>query len=152
MPLFFEDRTAFATGYPSNVYDEPTSGETKSRLVLRVAIEGRQTLAMVDTGGVYLFCMPSLARDLGLHAAEALGEQTLIFREERVRGTLHRLTLTIFTEEGEDTELDTTAFVPHPTYENVPELPSILGLQGCLDRLRFAFDPKTDTFYFGPPD
>jgi hypothetical protein len=117
-----------------------------------VAIEGRQTLALVDTGGVYLFCMPSLARDLGLPAAEALGEQILIFREERVRGTLHRLTLTIFTEEGEDTELDTTAFVPHPSYENVPELPSILGLQGCLDRLRFAFDPKTDTFYFGPPD
>ena len=39
MPLFFEDRTAFATGYQSNVYYEPTPGETKSRLVLRVAIE-----------------------------------------------------------------------------------------------------------------
>src|SRR5207249_4481430 len=35
-------------------------------------------------------------------------------------------------------------------YESGPDLPSILGLHGCLERARFAFDPATDTFYFGP--
>ena len=39
---------------------------------------------------------------------------------------------------------------PDAGYENVPELPSILGLHSCLERVRFAFDPATDTFYFGP--
>ena len=70
-------------------------------------------------------------------------------RDERVRGTLHRLTLTLLAE-GEDVQIDSTAFVPDASYEGVPELPSILGLHGCLERVRFAFDPHTDTFYFCP--
>jgi hypothetical protein len=104
---------------------------------------------MVDTGGLYLFCMPSVARALNLDAAQALGAQTILFRDERVRGTLHRLTLILLAEEGEDVQIDTTAFVPDASYEGVPELPSILGLHGCLERVRFACDPHTDTFYFG---
>jgi hypothetical protein len=47
-------------------------------------------------------------------------------------------------------QIDSTAFVPDASYEDVPELPSILRLHGCLDRVRFACDPHTDTFYFGP--
>ena len=30
------------------------------------------------------------------------------------------------------------------------ELPSFLGLMGCLERMRFAVDPLDNTFYFGP--
>ena len=150
MPLFFADGSPFVTGSQSNVYYEPTPAEPKARLVLRVAIEGLTSQAMVDTGGLYLFCMPSVARALHLDAAQALGAQTILFRDERVRGTLHRLTLTLLAEEGEDMQLDVTAFVPDASYEGVPELPSILGLHGCLERVRFAFDPATDTFYFGP--
>src|SRR5262249_34594757 len=132
----------FVTGSQSYVFYAPTRAEPKARLVLRVAIEGLTTQAMVDTGGLYLFCMPSVA--------QALGAQTILFRDEHVRGTLHRLTLALLAEEGADLQLDVTAFVPDAGYENVPELPSILGLHGCLERARFAFDPATDTFYFGP--
>jgi len=28
--------------------------------------------------------------------------------------------------------------------------PSFLGLTGFLERIKFAADPNTDTFYFGP--
>jgi hypothetical protein len=91
-----------------------------------------------------------VARALHLEAAQALGAQTILFRDERVRGTLHRLTLTLLAEEGADLQLDVTAFVPDASYENVPELPSILSLHSCLERMRFAFDPATNTFYFGP--
>jgi hypothetical protein len=94
--------------------------------------------------------MPSVVRALNLNAAQALGAQTILFRDERVRGALHRLTLTLLAEDGEDMQLDVTAFAPDASYEGVPELPSILGLHGCLERVRFAFDPVTDTFYFGP--
>jgi hypothetical protein len=150
MPLFFADGRAFVTGSQSHVFYAPTPAEPKARLVLRVTIEGLTTQAMVDTGGLYLFCMPSVARALHLDAAQALGAQTILFRDERVQGTLHRLTCTLLAEEGEDMQLDVTAFVPDASYEAMPELPSILGLHGCLERARFAFDPATDTFYFGP--
>jgi hypothetical protein len=150
MPLFFADGQPFVTGSQSNVFYAPTPAEPKARLVLRVALEGLTTQAMVDTGGLYLFCMPSIARALHLDATQALGAQTILFRDERVQGTLHRLTLTLLAEDGEDMQLDVTAFVPDASYESVPELPSILGLHGCLERVRFAFDPATDTFYFGP--
>ena len=105
---------------------------------------------MVDTGGLYLFCMPSVERALHLDATQVLGTQTILFRDERVRGTLHRLTRTLLAEDGEDMQFDVTAFVPDASYESGPELPSILGLHGCLERVRFACDPATDTFYFGP--
>jgi hypothetical protein len=150
MSLFFADGSSFVTGSQSHVFYAPTPAEPKARLVLRVALEGLLTQAMVDTGGLYLFCMPSVVRALNLNAAQALGAQTILFRDERVRGALHRLTLTLLAEDGEDMQLDVTAFAPDASYEGVPELPSIMGLHGCLERVRFAFDPVTDTFYFGP--
>ena len=151
MALTFPDGQPFATGSQSNVYYEPTPDERKARLILRVVIDGLETQAMVDTGGLYLFCHPTVCDQLELDEAEALSTQTVIFREERVRGALHRVSLTFLAEEGDDFTLQATAFVPEASYEGIPVLPSILGLQGCLDRLRFAFDPTTDTFYFGPP-
>ena len=102
MPLFFADGSPFVTGSQSHVFYAPTPAEPKARLVLRVALEGLITQAMVDTGGLYLFCMPSVVRALNLDAAQALGAQTILFRDERVRGTLHRLTLTLLAEDGED--------------------------------------------------
>lgn len=150
MTLSLPDGDPFATSWQTDVYYEPTSEEDKSRLILQVAIEDIVTEAMVDTGGLYLFCTPTIGRQLDLDETNSLGAQTLLFRGDRVQGTLHRLTLTLFAEEGGDVTIETTAFVPGAHYENTPELPSIMGLQGCLDRLRFAFDPMTDTFYFGP--
>ena len=85
MPLFFADGSPFVTSSQSNVFYEPTPAEPKARLVLRFAIEGLTTQAMVDTGGLYLFCMPSVVRALNLDAAQALGSQTILFRDERVR-------------------------------------------------------------------
>ncbi len=83
MPLFFADGRPFVTGWQSHVFYAPTSAEPKARLVLRVALEGLTTQAMVDTGGLYLFCMPSVARALHLDATQALGAQTILFRDER---------------------------------------------------------------------
>ena len=50
MPLFFADGNPCVTGSQSNVFYEPTPTEPKARLVLRVAIEGIVTQAMVDKG------------------------------------------------------------------------------------------------------
>jgi hypothetical protein len=106
----------------------------------------------VDTGGVYLFCHPEIARRLSLTLAEALSEvQTILFRGVLVHGRLYRLTLTFLADEGEDVTIQTTAFVPAPDEaEHWGDLPCLLGLYGCLERVRFAVDPRTERFYFGP--
>ena len=67
-----------------------------------------------------------------------------------VYGRLYRLTLTLLADEGEDVTIQTTAFVPEPEEaEHWGDLPCILGLYGCLERARFAVDPRTEQFYFG---
>ena len=61
------------------------------------------------------------------------------------------MSLTLSPAWGEGLTVDVTAFVPEAEFtEAWGLLPSYLGLNGCLDRLRFAVDPVTDTFYFGP--
>ncbi len=66
-------------------------------------------------------------------------------------GYLHRLNMAFEATQGESLSLVATAFVPDPEWEESwGETPSFIGLTGCLERLRFAVDPGSDAFYFGP--
>jgi hypothetical protein len=68
-----------------------------------------------------------------------------------VSGRLYRLSLTLLADEGEDVTIQTTAFLPErEEAEHWGDMPCLLGLHGCLERLRFAVDPRTEHFYFGP--
>jgi hypothetical protein len=122
------------------------------QLVLEVEIEGILAEAVVDTGGVYLFYHLQIGRRLSLTPTEALsGVQTIRFRGVLVHGRLYRLTLTFLADEGEDVTIQTTAFVPEPDEaEHWGDLPCLLGLYGCLERVRFAIAPRTERFYFCP--
>lgn len=62
---------------------------------------------------------------------------------------LQRLPITLPAVEGQGITIDATAFIPAPEVEWNEDLPCILGMQGCLENLRFAVDPNDDTFYFG---
>ena len=96
MTLILPDGQPFATGATAYHYRPATAQETTPRLVLEVAIDGIVTPAMVDTGGLYLVCHPSLATQLHLEPAEAIsGPRTLLFRGVLVQGRLYRLTLTL---------------------------------------------------------
>ena len=44
---------------------------------------------------------------------------------------------------------EATAFVPELEHGETWPLPSYLGGQGCLDRIRFAVDPGDEVVYFG---
>jgi len=150
MTLAFPNGEPFAIGMTGYDYRPATSYETTPRLVLEVEIAGILAEAIVDTGGVYLFCNPNIARRLSLAPTEALsGVQTILFRGIFVHGRLYRLTLTLLADEGEDAIIQTTAFVPEPDEaEHWGDMPCILGLYGCLERMRFAVDPYTERFYF----
>jgi len=149
MLLNFQDGRSFAQGACPFLYHPATEWDTTPRIIVTVQIEGIRTQTVVDTGGVYLVCDPEMAALLNLDPTSGLGTTKLNIRGHKVPGTLHRLSLTLLAEEGQSLELEATAFVPHLQPAEQWNLPSFMGLTGCLERLRFAVDPATDTFYFG---
>jgi hypothetical protein len=152
MLLQFRDRQPFATGAVSYNYRPVTEHETAPRLVVEIEIEGLRTDAIVDTGGIFLLCPPAVANRLGLDERAALGEEIVMVRGSRVTGKLHRVTLTLLAEEGQNLSVEVTALIPTERRDEawVHDLPCFLGLQGCLERLRFAVDRTAEKFYFGP--
>jgi len=152
MSLNFLDGQPFATGSVGYSYRPATERETVSRLIVQVEIEGVMTEAIIDTGGVFLICPPKIANRMQLDENDSLGEDIVGVRGSDVRGRLYRMNLKLLAEEGQSLTLEVTALIPRDTREEhwVSELPCFLGLHGCLERLRFAVDPYTETFYFGP--
>jgi hypothetical protein len=150
MVLQFTDGRPFTTG-ACPYWDQPPSGHTATpRITIVVKIEDFGTQAVVDTGGVYLVCDPEISDLLDLNSSTSLGVSTLLIRGYEYVGDLHRLIITLVAEEGESLELEVTAFVPQLDSGEEWQKPSFLGLQGCLEFLRFAIDPGNNVFYFGP--
>jgi hypothetical protein len=58
--LHFADGTPFTGGARSFVIRPATTTERYGRLVLDVQIEGFQTEAMLDTGGIFVVCRPEM--------------------------------------------------------------------------------------------
>lgn len=75
---------------------------------------------------------------------------SLTVRGIKYQGQLYRLPIKFLAAEGESFELEVTAFIPHLEPGQEWLFPSFLGLQGCLEFLRFAVDPGANVFYFGP--
>lgn len=68
-----------------------------------------------------------------------------------MRGGFHRIQISLLADEGEAVSIEATAFIPdldqNLTDEFLPR--SFLGLTQCLEAVRFAIDPLSETFYFG---
>lgn len=150
MLLHFEDGTPYATGATPYNYQPVTDREIFPRIILTLSINGFKTSAFVDTGGI-LVIAPEVALHLGLDTDAGIAAPHLKWRGSSVPGVLHRVSLTLHAHRGHSLTIEATAFVPQLSqYDEWPEdFPCILGMSGCLERLRFAVDPLTDTFYFG---
>lgn len=146
--LFFANGDSFATGAFPLKYGPATETETTNRIVIPVEIQGIRTWAVVDTGAPYVICAPKVAADAGIDPASALERKTMLIRQMRLDGFVYRLNLKLKAEVGEDLDVDGTVFVPE-VEEFWGDFPSFIGLAGFLERIRFAIDPNTDTFYFG---
>ncbi len=147
--LLFPDGAPFATGNTNYEY-RPISPEGEdNRILLRVEIEQVVTLAIVDTGATYAIIEPSIANIIQLDPATSVGKAMVRIRGEKYQGLLYRLNLTIPATHGEGMVKEVTAFIPDREEEGWGNLPSFLGIASCLEFLRFAVDPATDTFYFG---
>jgi hypothetical protein len=98
--------------------------------------------ALFDTASHWCLLPSSVAAALGCDL-EAAADTQLHTRFGRLSGQLLRLPLYFIADEGETAEVDATWFVS-PDWPG----PLVIGWKGCLERLRFGFDPSDDSFYF----
>jgi hypothetical protein len=68
-------------------------------------------------------------------------------RSSWIRGSLWQVRIELQADLGESLVVDSTAFIPDESIDW--PLPDFLGLDGFLDRIRFAVDPEENLFYFG---
>ena len=140
MLLQFEDGEPYATGGTNYQYRPATEREKTPRIVVSIRIDDIQTLAFVDTGGVYAICPPDIASVLNLTAQDGIPTKPILLRGNWLNGELYRIPTTIIAETGNSIRIEPTFFVPRlaPNQIWADDFPCILGMSGCLERLRFA--------------
>lgn len=128
--------------------------ERHPRIVLPVRFgdQIRPTLCILDTGAPVCILEPEKAAPLGLKLEDALQSYELNIRGNTYFGHVHRITITLEALEGQPLSTDATVFVPELEHWQSYSFPNFLGLQGFLERIRFAVDPVTNSFYFGGTD
>lgn len=146
--LLLPDGETFATGAIRYNYAPAAPGETTNRIILSVKVEGIRTEAVVDTGAPYPIIAPRIARQAGLDSFTSLEKITMLVRGVRQEGSVVRLTMTLPHDEGEDLDVPATAFIPD-LEEYWGDFPCFIGQIGFLERIRYAVDAASDTFYFG---
>ena len=62
-----------------------------------------------------------------------------------MEGTLERYPIVLTAQKGQSLEIDATIFVCSEWRRG-----NFLGYTGLLERVRFAIDPASQLFYFGP--
>ena len=139
----------FATGEAPWEARFALADDRLTRLFVQVEVEGQPTTAVVDTGGAYFILHPAIAAKLPLGRSPAVYRDRLLIRGLSCRGTVHRVQVTLLATAGEPLTFEATAFVPELEHGETWPLPSYLGWQGCLDRIRFAVDPADEVVYFG---
>ncbi len=148
-PLF---ACGFATG--STHYDDHyPREEQQNRIVLTLEPENRNdspTKMIVDTGAPWCVLNPDLAEAWDIiSASEGAPITSLTIRGENRTGRLLRANLTLQATNGTDLTVDATFFVPFMAPEEEWLYPNFLGLNGFLDRIRYAVDATENAFYFG---
>lgn len=147
--LMSDDYAVGAACYTDSYPEE----EHSARIVLPVVVEGHFTTpAIVDTGAPWCILDPEIVEAVsGRNSASYDPGQTIRIRGIPYDGKLQRMRLTVRTEYGgTDLEVDATVFVPILLSGEAWRHPNFIGLDGFLNRVRFAIDPAENVFYFGP--
>ncbi|MFB2974487.1 hypothetical protein ACE1CD_36635 [Aerosakkonema sp. BLCC-F183] len=146
--LLFPDGETFARGAIRYNYAPATPSETTNRIILPVKVENVRTEAILDTGAPYPIIAPKIARQAGLDRFTPLERITMLVRGMRLEGVIIRLNMILPADEGEEQDISATAFVPD-LEEYWGNFPSFIGQIGFLERICYAVNPSTNTFYFG---
>jgi hypothetical protein len=152
MSLVAPDGATFTTGSVGLRYGPAIASDTTNRIFIPVQIAGRPIAAMLDTGAPYCVCPPALAEAVQFDPATALYAVRILIRGVIVNGRLYRLPLTFVADPGAGRalEIEPPFFVSDSAGAGEwDRVPPFLGVTACLDAIRFAVDPSTDTFHFG---
>lgn len=107
------------------------------------------TQAIVDTGSTWCILNPDIVAILGDVVEETYAPtESLIIRGIRYQGRLVRVLIRLPAEVGNDLEVEATAFVPILSAGEVWDVPDFIGLEGFLQRVRFAVDSRENVLYF----
>ncbi|MCD4736152.1 MAG: hypothetical protein K8R53_08925 [Bacteroidales bacterium] len=144
--LQHDDGTIFACSQTS--YADQIGGHSESRIYVSVQFDTLpKTFAVLDTGAPWCILNEEQAKELNpKYKDEAIDTKCLNIRGEKTEGVLIRLPVTICAEQGEDIIIEGTVFVP----QDERDLPNFIGLDGLLSRIKFAINPQSNIFYFGP--
>jgi hypothetical protein len=140
----------FATGEARFTSHPAHAVDRLARIRLQVHIGEVHAQAVLDTGGAYLVLSPEMAEEAKL--GPPIHSDRIAIRGFVFTGSVHRIPVTIPADAGEPLTFEATAFVPELGAEEPWPLPSYLGWQGCLDRIRLAIDPGDERLYFGAVD
>ncbi len=146
--LKFADEEPFAMG--AATYVVSGENEEEQRVTVNVEIEGLSTMAILDTGAPYSICEPELAKEINFDPSEAIRDTTISTWAGEIKGSIYRANFSLMADDGESLFLDAPVFVPDLEGQDfAPDFPpSFIGWIGCLQSIRFAVDPSSDTFYF----
>ncbi len=148
--LAFSDTEGFATG-ACRYEDSPLNEPQNRRLVIpiRLAQATIITHAVVDTGAPWSVVNPDRAELLQDYSTE-YRDLRIHIRGTAFRGDIWRIPVEMVAHEGQSIRFEASVFIPNlrPDFDSW-SLPEFIGLQGFLDRIRFAVDPEDNLFYFG---
>lgn len=122
--------------------------EITAKIYVKVRFDdGEPILAQLDTGAAWSILDP-YALDVMDLPLDWLGPAKMSTRFGRLDGHLARTPVTFQAEEGEPLTVMGTFFISR----DWPLRMTFLGYSGLLDAIRFALDPQSNDFYFGPPE
>ena len=132
--------------------DNLSSDRQNRRLVIPVYFgdEDDYSLAIVDTGSQWCILDPRHAATLEAAVTmKSKAEGRVLIRGTWYGGELWRMPIRLVADRGTAVRVDATIFVAEVPEDSDWTLPDFLGLDGFLDRIRFAVDPEENLFYFG---
>jgi len=143
----------FAIG-STHYADQYPGDEQNARIVLTVTPEGGHAIPMIlDTGAPWCVLDPELAEAWRLTFKEGYKPtRRLTIRGVEYDGSLVRAVITLQVTHGRDLVVEATIFIPELRPGDAWLSPNFLGLDGFLNRLRFAVDAAENAFYFGSAD
>lgn len=141
--------TSGSAGYFDQIPGAADSPDARIYVKIEPRGLGAPILAMLDTGAPWCILDPEIAEALGVSTEEP-GEELLRTKNGRVKGRLECIFITLLADQGESLELNATVFLPNR--DEGWKGPAFIGYAGLLQRIRFAVDPSTNSFYFGPLD
>ncbi|MCI0694015.1 hypothetical protein L0337_18660 [candidate division KSB1 bacterium] len=128
--------------------------EQHARIVVFVATEHNpesKIPMIVDTGAPWCILVPDLADDWGLEPVAIYEPKMKInIRGYDFDGRLARGNIILQATSGDNLRVQATFFIPELMPDEPWNFPNFLGLDGFLNRIRFAVDPSENAFYFGP--